>query len=314
MSVFSHATVGLNFNRESASAILDRATQLVDPKEIDVVHALPGNDHSFVTAEESELIEMCTGYGVASVRFASGESARTLHEQAQKKHSDLIIVGSHGRPGLRGIIHSHSNAALHGTPCDLLTVHLDDPPRGRLPPYQHILVAMDLDPVPLAPGCEQCVFSSRGREEDRLSRGHRVINALKPMKLIQHYSYHGEEPGLPLCRVETEVMLDARRVARRSGAKLSLCHVYMGYDVDTQQMERELLNSLGELYEVPEERRYSLPGSVSGAIHQLAGDIGADLVVVGTHGRSGLSLARGSTANAVLHGATCDQLSVRIVA
>jgi universal stress protein A len=37
-----------------------------------------------------------------------------------------------------------------------------------------------------------------------------------------------------------------------------------------------------------------------------------DLVVVGSHGRHGLSLLLGSTANGVLHGAGCDVLAVRV--
>ncbi len=38
----------------------------------------------------------------------------------------------------------------------------------------------------------------------------------------------------------------------------------------------------------------------------------ADLIVLGTHGRHGLGLILGSTANGVLHGASCDVLAVRI--
>ena len=37
-----------------------------------------------------------------------------------------------------------------------------------------------------------------------------------------------------------------------------------------------------------------------------------DLIIVGSHGRHGLALLLGSTANAVLHGAPCDVLAVRI--
>ena len=37
-----------------------------------------------------------------------------------------------------------------------------------------------------------------------------------------------------------------------------------------------------------------------------------DLIVVGSHGRSGVALLLGSTANAVLHHARCDVLAVRI--
>lgn len=38
----------------------------------------------------------------------------------------------------------------------------------------------------------------------------------------------------------------------------------------------------------------------------------ADLIVVGSHGRHGLGLLLGSTANGVLHRAECDVLTVRI--
>jgi universal stress protein A len=46
--------------------------------------------------------------------------------------------------------------------------------------------------------------------------------------------------------------------------------------------------------------------------HDLAKAINADLIVAGTHGKQGLDLLEGSTANALLHGAPCDSLSVRV--
>lgn len=39
---------------------------------------------------------------------------------------------------------------------------------------------------------------------------------------------------------------------------------------------------------------------------------GADVIVLGSHGRHGVGLLLGSTANAVLHRASCDVLAVRI--
>ena len=45
---------------------------------------------------------------------------------------------------------------------------------------------------------------------------------------------------------------------------------------------------------------------------QRANAKGADLIIVGSHGRHGLALLLGSTANGVLHGATCDVLAVRV--
>ena len=39
---------------------------------------------------------------------------------------------------------------------------------------------------------------------------------------------------------------------------------------------------------------------------------GADLIVIGTHGRHGLGLLLGSTASGVIHGVQCDVLAVRV--
>jgi nucleotide-binding universal stress UspA family protein len=54
-------------------------------------------------------------------------------------------------------------------------------------------------------------------------------------------------------------------------------------------------------------------GPSSASILTYATEIGAELIVVGTRGRSGLArLALGSTAEAVLHGAKCSVLVVRL--
>jgi universal stress protein A len=47
-------------------------------------------------------------------------------------------------------------------------------------------------------------------------------------------------------------------------------------------------------------------------IRALAVELKADLIVVGTHGRHGLGLLLGSTANAIIHGVGCDVLAVRM--
>ncbi len=53
-------------------------------------------------------------------------------------------------------------------------------------------------------------------------------------------------------------------------------------------------------------------GKPSEIIHKQAAKLNCDLIVVGSHGRSGLQLLLGSTSNSVLHGASCDVLTVRI--
>lgn len=53
-------------------------------------------------------------------------------------------------------------------------------------------------------------------------------------------------------------------------------------------------------------------GDTRHEVHRLAQEEGADIIVVGSHGRHGLELLLGSTANDVLHGAPCDVLAVRL--
>lgn len=53
-------------------------------------------------------------------------------------------------------------------------------------------------------------------------------------------------------------------------------------------------------------------GSIKAEILRHARENNADLIVVGSHGRHGLALLLGSTANALLHGAPCDVYVVRI--
>ena len=72
------------------------------------------------------------------------------------------------------------------------------------------------------------------------------------------------------------------------------------------------LQALGESFSVPADQLHVLHGSPATEIHRFARENNVQLIVIGTHGRKGLQLLLGSTANAVLHGAGCDVLAVRI--
>lgn len=81
-------------------------------------------------------------------------------------------------------------------------------------------------------------------------------------------------------------------------------------------LTREITDSVRERvarFGIPPDRVAVLYGRPSAEIHAQAEKVGADLIVVGSHGRGGLSrVMLGSTANGVLHGAKCDVLTVRI--
>ena len=112
-------------------------------------------------------------------------------------------------------------------------------------------------------------------------------------------------------------------------AKLSLVHIVepmamaFGGDVpmdlsmlQQQQFEqaRERLDSFtGKYPELTADQRHLAYGQPRQEIHRLAEEQACDLIVVGSHGRHGLALLLGSTANDVLHGAPCDVLAVHLV-
>jgi universal stress protein A len=136
--------------------------------------------------------------------------------------------------------------------------------------------------------------------------------------------------------------LDAEPVIERAlqlrtsqGARLSLVHVleyvpqtvelipmsYAGdmalpeaFDLEGQLIEvaRGQMDALGERLGVPPEDRHIQVGPTGHAIQATAEELGADLVILGSHGRHGLKALLGSTVKSVVRGLGCDLLCVRI--
>lgn len=119
----------------------------------------------------------------------------------------------------------------------------------------------------------------------------------------------------------------ARSFANAFGATLSVIHVIeplsfsyggdipMDLSAVQDQIHAQAKSHLAEFCKdigVPAERQYLIFGRPESEIHRVAECKQMDLVVVGSHGRHGLSLLLGSTANGVLHGAGCDVLAVRV--
>lgn len=124
------------------------------------------------------------------------------------------------------------------------------------------------------------------------------------------------------------VAMRARELAERCGADLRLIHVVEHVPVDAAsefmappqvEMYEELLSNAEEQLHrmagrlgVNKDACCVAAGSTKQEILDHARDVECDLIVVGSHGRHGLALLLGSTANALLHGATCDVLAVRV--
>ena len=54
-----------------------------------------------------------------------GHPATAITDLARKLDSDLLVIGSHGRHGLRALLGSTANAVLQSAPCDTLLVNVN---------------------------------------------------------------------------------------------------------------------------------------------------------------------------------------------
>jgi universal stress protein A len=133
--------------------------------------------------------------------------------------------------------------------------------------------------------------------------------------------------AIDLSEESEQVAARASELAKAYGAALHIIHVieplsfayggdipmdFSGIQEEIQQQARQQLTRFGESFSVSAEQQHIVLGRPEVEIHALADELGVDLIVVGSHGRYGLALLMGSTANGVLHGASCDVLAVRV--
>lgn len=121
------------------------------------------------------------------------------------------------------------------------------------------------------------------------------------------------------------IITKVKQMKDLTGAKLSLVHVveplpgysyaYLGIeDIEGQLIDeaKTSLEKLASKLDVASSDQWVEVGPTKSKILGVANDVKADLIICGSHGRHGLSLLLGSTANAILHGAKCDVLTVRL--
>jgi universal stress protein A len=145
------------------------------------------------------------------------------------------------------------------------------------------------------------------------------MNAYQHILLAVDFSEHDDT-----------VAQKASALAKKHQAKLSVIHVLdnismpdttygtvislnQGSDYDLLEVEKARLMQICECLGVAQDNRWLIWGTPKQEIVELAERKQVDLIVVGSHGRHGLALLLGSTANSVLHYAKCDVMAVRLL-
>jgi len=128
--------------------------------------------------------------------------------------------------------------------------------------------------------------------------------------------------------VTDTVTRQAMELCQAFKARLSLVHVVeftqmdlsndlvlpqeLEIDQELMKRSRQRLEDLAEKLGIDKSECFVSQGSTRREILRLAKELNTNLIVIGSHGREGIQRLLGSTANAVLHGAPCDVLAVRI--
>ena len=145
---FRHMLIALDFS-PTADRVLQRTVDLAGSTHatitlLHVVESLPplGFADDFtpspaVMVDEQSLVQGATrtleryaerfglGEGVAQV-VRVGPPRQEIVKLASERGVDLIVIGSHGRHGLRRLLGSTANAVLNDATCDVLAVRAND--------------------------------------------------------------------------------------------------------------------------------------------------------------------------------------------
>lgn len=145
MAVYNHLLVALALEPKSDEFVIAKAEKLRSQFDGDItlVHSVEhlsnygaaygisaGIDIEEILLEEAKksMKEVAARMNISDSRqvVKVGPAKQIILEEADEKNIDLIVVGSHGRHGVRLLLGSTANAVLHGAKCDVLAVRVRD--------------------------------------------------------------------------------------------------------------------------------------------------------------------------------------------
>jgi nucleotide-binding universal stress UspA family protein len=253
----------------------------IPPGEFPPESLSPERTHDEVLARLSPFVSTADPAGITlNLEARSGIPARGILDEADRLHSDLVVLGTHGHSGFeRWILGSVTEKVLRKAVCPVLTVPppVGDAPRDPLQMFKRILCAIDFSDVSLK-GLEYALALAEEADAELLLM--HVIEGLPDPPDWQ------QPPGpavVEYLRLSKENAVTRLREALPHDAR-TLCQPQIV--LTTGRPHREIL--------------------------RIAQERDAHLIVLGVHGNRPVDrLFFGSTTNHVVRAAPCPVLTVR---
>ncbi len=143
MSAYKKVLVAVDSSDE-AIQVLQAANTLpeIERAEVSVLHVaehpqaaygqwlvyLPINEGQLQEKLQQRLDERVekSGLKATSTRVEFGRAIDEILVTAKNEEADLIVIGSHGRHGIKLLLGSTANGVLHRAECDVLAVRIDE--------------------------------------------------------------------------------------------------------------------------------------------------------------------------------------------
>jgi len=195
--------------------------------------------------------------------------------RADSWHADLVVVGTHSKSGLEhALLGSTAERIVRHAHCSVLVAR-------HAPKSNVVLAATDLSD-PSLPAIRAAAAAARHRG------AHLVVLSVVDWSGAAWMAAAGAPFGIAPTIASTDLQRESHRLL-----------------LETLTSALKRIGAIGETRVIE--------GSPASSIVECANELNAELVVVGTHGRTGLArLALGSVAEAVIRTATCPVLAVRM--
>ena len=228
------------------------------------------------------VLDQVVGAGVkAETHSLLGIASFQISELARERKADLIVMGTHGRTGLDHVLlGSTAERVVRTAPCPVMTVRgaraggdAAAATDGSVARPRRILLPLDFSGCSLA--AAEVAAGLVGQFESAIT----VLHVMEPVSYGLDFTLIPSEPReSAIARVETR-----------------LADLVAALKVDHGKAELRMEGGLP-----------------ADSILEWAAKLSADLIVMGTHGRRGVShLMAGSVAEAVLRRAACPVLTVK---